>query len=358
MSRAVRRGRRERERGVTAVVVAIVLTVIAGFAALVINVGHMMAIRGQLQGATDSAALAAAVELDGSAEGLTAARAAAVDYAARHATDRGMAVVVRSGEDVIFGEWHFAARTFEPLAGATPAELARINAVRVLAGREEARGSAMDVTFGGGPVLEQKTADVRAESIAVLGGPSEGECGIPIAFADCLIQPGGEGTPLKCDEPLTFHSDGADGIGWTNLTQDPSVNTDLIRNMLLAAANLGDPAYAEWCHKVSLGDPIAVSNGAQVNAVIEQLRALIGTRLYAPIVKLPAGDESCGDKFNAHAAGAPVGGFASFTILQVNGGQQKSIVFKLDCEKVDAPPKTEGGGPNYGTVATSAVLVR
>ena len=141
MSRAVRRGRRERERGVTAVVVAIVITVIAGFAALVINVGHMMAIRGQLQGATDSAALAAAVELDGSAEGLELAKDAAVSYAGRHATDRGMSVVVRRDDDVIFGEWHFAARTFEPVAGTGPAELARINAVRVLAGREEARGT-------------------------------------------------------------------------------------------------------------------------------------------------------------------------------------------------------------------------
>lgn len=356
MSRAVRR---ERERGVTAVVVAIVITVIAGFAALVINVGHMMAIRGQLQGATDSAALAAAVELDGSAEGLELAKDAAVSYAGRHATDRGMSVVVRRDDDVIFGEWHFAARTFEPVAGTGPAELARINAVRVLAGREEARGDAspaMEVALGG--VLGREKAEVRAESVAVLGGPSEGECGIPIAFADCLIQPGGEGTPLKCDEPLTFHSDGADGIGWTNLTQDPSVNTDLIRNMLLAAANFGDPAYAEWCHEVKLGDPIAVSNGAQVNAVINELQALIERRLYAPIVKLPAGSESCGDKFNAHAAGAPVGGFASFTILAVNGGREKSIVFELDCEKVDAPPKTEGGGPNYGTVATVPRLVR
>ena len=50
----MRSSRYRRERGVTAVIVAIVIAVLCAFVALVINSGHIMSVRGQLQNATST----------------------------------------------------------------------------------------------------------------------------------------------------------------------------------------------------------------------------------------------------------------------------------------------------------------
>jgi len=52
-----------KEDGATAIIVAILLVVIIGFSALVIDVGHLYEVRRQLQSAADAAALAAAQEI-------------------------------------------------------------------------------------------------------------------------------------------------------------------------------------------------------------------------------------------------------------------------------------------------------
>jgi hypothetical protein len=82
--RALQRSRSE--RGAVAVVVAIAMAVLLGFLGFVLNAGHATSVRGELQNASDAAALAAARELNGEQSGVDAARRVAVDFAALHAT--------------------------------------------------------------------------------------------------------------------------------------------------------------------------------------------------------------------------------------------------------------------------------
>ncbi|HEY3452387.1 MAG TPA: pilus assembly protein TadG-related protein, partial [Myxococcales bacterium] len=102
MLRTIDRG----ETGASAVTVAILLLALGGFLALGLNVGHFMVVRSQLQTACDAAALAGARELDGTPAGLARARALATDFAARHETDRALAVDIDPATDVVFGVWH------------------------------------------------------------------------------------------------------------------------------------------------------------------------------------------------------------------------------------------------------------
>jgi hypothetical protein len=70
-------GERAGERGSVAIVVALALTVLLGFAALVVDVGLSWAVRAEAQTAADAAALAGASRL---AAGPTAAVAAVRQY--------------------------------------------------------------------------------------------------------------------------------------------------------------------------------------------------------------------------------------------------------------------------------------
>jgi Flp pilus assembly protein TadG len=329
-------------RGVTAVVVAIVLAVLAGFLALVINSGHMFAIRGQLQNASDSAALAGAQELNGTVPGLEAARDQAVEWAGEHTTDKGMSVGIDRTADVELGYWdHEAPResAFTPITSTTPQSLRMTNAVRVRTGRETARGNPMNVTMGA-LLGNNMTSDIRAEAIAVLGGPCEEGCAVPIAFASCIVlNPDGS---LNCGTELVFNSDVTDNIGFTNLSTDPSVSTTVLRNILN-----GD------CKKVETGDAINVSNGANLSPLVGDFQPYIGKQVSAPVVDLG----SCPAKFNEHTGGAPIVGFATFTITNVTGGANKAIYIRLDCQQIEKEP-VSAGCQFFGTTPIKPRLVR
>jgi Flp pilus assembly protein TadG len=333
---------RRSERGATAVVVAILAAVLAGFLMLVLNTGHVMAVRGQLQNATDSAALAGAQELNGTLPGLDAARAAAVDFASRHGTDRGMPVTIDPGADVVFGNWNRDLprdAAFTPITSTTPNALKMTNAVLVRAGREAARGNSVDVVAGG--LLGTEETDVRAQSMAVRGGSCEEGCAVPLAFAECLIvNPDGS---LNCGTELVFNSDTTDNIGFTNLASDSAVSTDVLRDILRGS-----------CKKVAVGDAISIGNGAQLSPLVGDFQALIGKQVSAPIVRLPSG---CPAKFEEAGGEAIVVGFATFTITNVTGGATKAIYIRLDCTEI-APEPVSPGCDFFGTAALRPRLVR
>ena len=73
-----------RQRGAFALMTAVLVLVILGFCGLAIDLGRVYNRKVELQGAADAAALAAAAELDGTAEGIDRAATAAADSAARN----------------------------------------------------------------------------------------------------------------------------------------------------------------------------------------------------------------------------------------------------------------------------------
>lgn len=101
-----RTGHAVQRRGVAAATVAVSMTLLLGFAALVIDMGMLYSTRAELQRAADSAALSAASRLPGP-NGVQAARQAATDSAN---TNRVLGSAVQLAEqDVVFGRAAFNA---------------------------------------------------------------------------------------------------------------------------------------------------------------------------------------------------------------------------------------------------------
>jgi Flp pilus assembly protein TadG len=329
--------RSERQRGATAVIVALLLTVLCGFMALVINSGHLGAVRGQLQNATDAAALAGVRELNGTPEGVTSARTVATDYAQRHFTDKGMEVTIDRDADVEVGIWDFAApreSAFTAVTDWTAANLAAANAVLVNAGREASRGNSVKVTMGG--LLGKKQTDVTASSVAVLGGPIKECLNIPLAFSDCAVRD--ENGNLKCNQVIEFHSDLEDSVGFTNLSADATVSVDVLKKILTSD-----------CRDVGVGDPISVGNGAELNPLRTFFLAFQGDNVVVPVVDLP----DC--QFNARTT--TVTGFLTIKIIDVYPPPSSNIAIEIQCNQT-TEHITEGGAPYNGTAATIPRLVR
>ena len=322
------RVRDRKPRGVTAVLVVVVLCVVGGFMALALNVGHLMMVRGQLQNGADAAALAAARDLNGTAAGIVAARSTAVDYAGRHNTDATERIVIDPTTDVVFGNWNYSTRTFD----STVTDPALVNAVRVRTARENADGTAVPIyaRFIDGPA----TVDVGARATAAAGVPCTADCPVPFALPDCMLYDASGN--IDCSAQRVFNNDIVDNICFTNLT-DMTVG-DPPDPITGAPGNPNEPAgtppfpncqnasnncvvkilNTNTCASVDPGDESGIMNGADDNQqVAGALQAYIQAKtgdpwakldVVAPIIYSP----NCKCNQNAY-----VRGFAKFSIQVV-----------------------------------------
>jgi len=90
------------------------MTVILGVAAIAIDLGQQSALRAQLEGTADAAALAAAAQLPDESK----ARKKALEYAEQNMPEAANGHVLRD-EDIVFGTWYFryeAVRRRRPVA--------------------------------------------------------------------------------------------------------------------------------------------------------------------------------------------------------------------------------------------------
>lgn len=144
------------ERGGIAVLAALSAPVLAGFAALAVDVGHAYMVRTELQSAADAAALAASMRLPDAAAALAEARAIAAENLppSRHGE------VLRDG-DLVVGTWDPATRTLTPGGGAP-------NAVRVTLRRAAANGNPLPTFLAG--ILGVDFFDLEARATA---GPAK-----------------------------------------------------------------------------------------------------------------------------------------------------------------------------------------
>jgi len=98
------------ERGVTAVYVALLISVFIGFAALAIDIGYLMVTKNELQNAADSAALAGASNL--SSNNYSSISTAANDVAMLNKVSRNL---ITSGQLVTQpGAWNVSTLKFTP----------------------------------------------------------------------------------------------------------------------------------------------------------------------------------------------------------------------------------------------------
>jgi hypothetical protein len=297
ISRAVRSNR---ERGAVAVLVAVMIVILIGFAALVIDMGRMYRTRAELQTAADSAALAGAQHLDRTPEGIARARVAVHQYAGQNRA-LGDDVAIADG-DIQFGHWDLENETFTPLPDTGSASA--INAVRVVDRRTEGSGNPVPLFFA--RLLGRSTADVDAAAIAIAGGPMS-ECGFPMVVPDCsLDEPIAAGT---CDYCMVYQDNNNDNAGWTTFDQGaiggPAI-ADIIEAACFASDGsvLVDPVTREctgMCVTTTAGDEIKVQNGNLMNngasnfcPLIQQIltRGVDGGPAYPFVVRVPVLESS------------------------------------------------------------------
>lgn len=361
---------RRDERGAVAVLVAIVLLVLGGFMALSLNVGHSRAVRGELQNAVDAAALAGAREIDGTLGPIVdrLPHSQAVDFAGRHVTDKDTTVDISPQNDVILGHWNpFASNpdtAFEPVTVNNAADARRVNAVRVLAGREASRGNALEVYFGAAFLGNPERTNVRAEAIAVNGGPCADACpDVPLVFFDCGII-NAETYDLDCQArphmTAQLSPDPTDTVGLTSLSEDSSASTTTYREII-------SQTNCEKYH-TTVGEMVNVSNGNQ------GLTTLCGVEKNQPTfdrychmdpatgicldpvtIRAPIVAGECPPRFNqVHE----VIGFASFRILKMEcRGNEAFMEFEFLCNQTQPDAGRIGCGW-FGTGPLQPKLVR
>lgn len=240
-----------RNRGNVAILSALMLTMLLGFAALAVDLSNKYRVRAESQRAVDGAALSGARELDGTEAGMVSADAQARVVGEQHyayASDISM-----SQGDIELGNWNLATRTFT-----TPALPADTNAVRVTYTEPEVAHP-----FAA-PLTGTASSPVGASAIALGGGPSTVACGFPLALGSCTLQPQGGGT--NCGGCLQLASAPDDNAGWSNFDGNTS-NPAIAEAVLAACYQDGEPALdaagncANTCGAGQVGDDMNVGNG-------------------------------------------------------------------------------------------------
>lgn len=198
--------RADRERGAVSIMVAFLMVLLLGFAAIAVDVGVLYAERAQLQNGADAAALAMAQKCARDLNGplCTESSGVAIDYANKNSLDN-LSNVQSVGLDKAAGK------------------------VTVKTGAQEPGGEANTVSLFFANALGVPTAEVGAVSSAIWGSPTAGRTPFPLTFSICQV----EGWVEGATQTLQSHGSGANpscnygpsgqtvsgGFGW--LLQDP-----------------------------------------------------------------------------------------------------------------------------------------
>jgi len=273
-----RRGGR-RQQGSVLVFVTLALIALLAFAAWSTETGQAWTAKAQLQGASDSAALAgvAGLVVPGAPSDPAAAVAAAQSFGAQNHSI-GVPITIPAS-DVETGSWNTETRTFTPLPGSTDRE--QVRAVRVLGRRDEVANGPIPTVLG--RIFGVDDIPIAAAAVAYVGFAGlmpPGTAVLPLGVDCCKIS-GSACENDYCDEiagnppnpcPLEggpnqgslvtcmeFHSQPEQNVCWTNLSPtDRAVNVP----SLLDIIEDGNP--------VAVGaEPVWVDNGNKVPLIRE-----------------------------------------------------------------------------------------
>ena len=331
---------RHSERGAVAILVALSLITLFGFAALAIDMGRFRVVSAELQNASDSGALAAAWELDATTTGMSAAQTKGIEFAEKHWADNDEITDV-TDDDVVLGVWTFGDPGFFT-AGGDPED---VNAVRVITYRNDVKGTAMVPWLGS--VGGFGSGQEKREAVAVGLGPG---ClnGFPLTIPECAITD--EAGNLKCDgTEIKLSNDIIDNGGLTSLNTENAASVNYVKGLI-------DGYGASTVCNTSVADEIKVMNGNPKQPVGKKIRDKMldpdGDGVEEPVkVYLPIIDTECPVKFNQIHH---VTGYVAFMLEHVHlpsdpGGDPATDPFVTGHLLCDAKPAGPAGGKWYGT---------
>jgi hypothetical protein len=345
-------------------VVALMLAVLLGLAALVIDLGYQGAAQAELQAAADAAAHAGAMQLDGTSEGLATATAAAVDFAAFNAA-AGEPVVLDPDAEVVLGIWDDASASFMA-GGAT--EL--IDTVQITARRDDLPAWFAHAAFG----HDALAASVQSVARRTWEGAGQVRCFLPLAVPVCVIEDvyGRDGVNMV---DLVLNPPGVNNVAWARPDANPSASwlSNQIWNCtydgsveVIDSVNLNNgvinSVLADLADKVEASDT-TWDTGLWGALPAQAARSGIAPALYGHTLEGPIAlfdDDSYCTSPHAMNGTEEILGFVWGAVYEVTtNGPAASRTIKMRLETTEFHDMgTASGGPDYGVVFRKLALVR
>lgn len=223
------------KKGITIVLVAIMLTVLLGFVALAVDVGNLMASRNELQNVADAAALAGAGYMGSVYKNLNLSQqsshtfskaeiATVVNQVSQQNKASGVNISVNEA-DIILGEWDPNTKTISPVTLTGP------NAVNVTARRDGSANTPIATFFA--RIFGINTVNVTAEATAALTGPySVSDLQTPFALSQNVF-------PNNCTDTIQFSPTTDSCAGWHNFFDDANASSMETTMLALIEGHLG-----------------------------------------------------------------------------------------------------------------------
>ncbi len=280
------------DRGVVAVLTAVSVLVLMGMMVFGIDMGYLFLVRGQLQNASDSGALAGASKLvfllpQGASGSALEARNEAIDYATRHL---GAERMVQAGDVEVFLSKEGVAYGVDAngtLVDNPDLSFASAESINIFLGNSPAimvivrRTGASPVQLFFGQILGRPTAEVQAFAVARLV-PLGGTCG----FTPWMIRDWPFTDPINLGDlaTLKYRTCGQEvecpereAPGWFSPVQFPPINKPEC-----GSPEPGAAVYRENITQgssctclIEIGDTLRVEEGNKVGPTLQGVEALI-----------------------------------------------------------------------------------
>ena len=340
------------ERGAVAVMIAITLPVLLGFAALSIDIGQALVARNELQDVADAGALAGARRLGTIYQGLTPAQQVSytmtdpvpiysdVQNVAAQNYGAGRSITVNVG-DIQIGQWNSTSNTFTAIT-------ANPDAVRVTA-RLDGTSNGPVSTFLAN-IMGISSVDVRATATAALTGTSTtnpGELQTPFGISEFRFN-----DPAYCNAPIRFAptNDPASCGGWHTFTDGANANTlrNQIDGMIPTPPTFTSPATQAGVTSLEFfGGSVANALNNLYNLYVSKRDATGAWDVLVPVYQ----SSDCSNPNTAMVVG-----YASMKITNVIAPPAGQLVQgTIQCNLVEGG---RGGGGSFGTKGSIPGLVQ
>jgi hypothetical protein len=276
-----------------------------GASALVMDIGHLVSVKGELQRAADAGAMAGARALWPRALPMILNPPSSPDCVSAQGVAHGTATCANNKVDgqvldaqnltIEVGHYDYATKEFTPKSDCTLTS----NAVKVKANKD-----LNNIFFAG--IWNVTRLQPQATAIGTMGfAKAVGKGTLPIAINKVFVVPG-------TDLFINFNPDANDNAGWFADPPDKA-----------GAATFKDYINNAACPPLKIGDQINLQNGQDTSA-LEALRTKLeedypnGWDTFLPVVNT--------NKFNQLE---PIIAFVPFRILQVVNGADKGVYGKV-----------------------------
>jgi len=346
----------DRQKGSTAVVIAIVIVVLLSVAALAVDIGYVAVTKNELQNVADAAALAAARKLgdmyensflsdpvgsDEEADIRTTAKEVAYENAA------GGKKIIVNDADIVIGHWDSEAKTIN-----VPSPLKHPDAVQVTALRTSGTNGPVSTFFAS--IFGINSFPVSATATAALMGICTEEPGkvIPIGISQQWFEGKDPDASGFCGQTINFYPTSPDSCaGWNTYESWPASDAKLRKDILepWVGGSFPPPDAPDYYggeEFVFIGGNLSENTFDAFNALYDKMQ--VGGVWETKVVIYY--DDDCGNP----SGKMTIAGFATVRITAVTGAAGKFITATVKCDEAE---HETGGCYAAGTLGSIPRLV-